>query len=116
MSKITLFIDDFNFSAIIGLLKKERNTPQKVSVSAQIKIDYDKKHLVDYVVLKEIIKNCITKEKFFTIEEALIDVCEKLHKEYNNIRQIDLKISKPDILKDAVVGAKIIKKYKKSNP
>lgn len=107
MPKITLCIENFCFETIIGLLEKERNIPQKVRIDAKITIDYDKKKLVDYVVLSNTIEKTMKEKEFFTVEEALLFTCKKLKKEFKNIKKINLKILKTDILKNAIVGAKI---------
>lgn len=107
MSKITLFIENLHFKAIIGLLKKEREHPQKIRIDANITINYDKNSLVDYAVLSKIIKKTIKKERFFTVEEALLSISEEIKKRFENIEKIELKLSKPNILKNACVGAKI---------
>lgn len=110
MSKITLCIDNLYFEAIVGILEHERNTPQKVCINAQIKIKYSKKKFIDYSILTNMIENTMKEKKFFTIEEALLYISKKLQSEYKNIKQINLKISKPDILQNVIVGAKIKRK------
>jgi dihydroneopterin aldolase len=113
LSKVTICIDDLCFEAIMGLLEKERTTPQKICVNAKITYDYSEKKFIDYAVLSELIRESIKKEKFYTIEETLEYLCKKLQKEFKNIEKINLKISKPDILENRVVGVK--KKLKLKN-
>ncbi|MDR2100616.1 MAG: dihydroneopterin aldolase, partial [Campylobacteraceae bacterium] len=75
--KITLLIEKLEFEAIIGLLEHERQTPQRVEVWAKAEIKYNKKSLIDYALLCNVIKNTIQDGKFFTVEEALLCTCKK---------------------------------------
>jgi dihydroneopterin aldolase len=107
--KITLLIEKFEFETIIGLLEKERETPQRVEVWAKIEIKYKKKLLIDYVVICDIIKNSLQSKKFFTVEEALLHVSKKIAKISPQICRVYLKILKPSILENRLVGAEIDK-------
>jgi dihydroneopterin aldolase len=107
--KITLLIEKFEFEAIIGLLEKERQTPQKVEVWAKIEIKYSKKSLVDYVLICDVIKNSLQSKKFFTIEEALVHISKEIVKISSRICRVYLKILKPSILENRLVGAEIDK-------
>ncbi|MDR2342102.1 MAG: dihydroneopterin aldolase [Campylobacteraceae bacterium] len=110
--KITLLIEKLEFEAIIGLLEKEREKPQKVEVWAKVEINYNKKSLVDYALLCNVIKNTMQNEKFFTVEEALLCICDKISTANPKIKKIFLKILKPEIIENTAVGACIKKKFK----
>ncbi|MDR2790181.1 MAG: dihydroneopterin aldolase [Campylobacteraceae bacterium] len=110
--KITLLIEKFQFEAVIGLLEKERETPQKVEVWAKIEIKYKKKSLVDYALLCDVIKNTMQSGKFFTVEEALLCLCDKISAANPKIKKIFLKILKPEIIENTAVGASIKKIFK----
>ncbi|MFV0481718.1 MAG: dihydroneopterin aldolase [Campylobacteraceae bacterium] len=111
MSKITLHIKDLEFFTIIGILEKERTTPQKVVINAKFKIKYKKDKLVDYVQICELIKETFNKKKFITVEESLLHVSKKLYKNFSLIKNIDIEILKPNALNFAKVGASYTKKY-----
>jgi dihydroneopterin aldolase len=110
--KITLIIDKFEFEAVIGLLESERHTPQKVEICAKVAVKYKKKSMVDYVKIYDTIKDVVQKGKFFTVEQALLNVSKEIGRLNPQIRWIKLKILKPSILKNAVVGGYIKKKFK----
>jgi dihydroneopterin aldolase len=103
--KITLLVEKLEFEAIIGLLEKERETPQKVQIWAAIEIKYKKKSLVDYVLICETIKKVMTESKFFTVEEAVLTLIDKISALNPKIKKIFLKLLKPEIIENTAVGA-----------
>ncbi|MDR1976935.1 MAG: dihydroneopterin aldolase [Campylobacteraceae bacterium] len=105
MSKVTLLVEKLEFEAIIGLLEEERKTPQTVQVWAKVEIKYKKSSLVDYTLICETIKNTITQSKFFTVEEALFALIDKIATINPHIKKIFLKILKPGIIENTAVGA-----------
>ncbi|MDR1007607.1 MAG: dihydroneopterin aldolase [Campylobacteraceae bacterium] len=105
MSKITLLIEKLEFEAIIGLLEKERETPQKVQIWASIEIKYKKESLVDYVLICETIKKVVIESRFFTVEEAILVLIDKISALNPKIKKIFLKILKPEIIENTAVGA-----------
>ncbi|MDR1555354.1 MAG: dihydroneopterin aldolase [Campylobacteraceae bacterium] len=107
--KITLLIEKFELETIIGLLEKEREMPQKVEVWAKIEIRYKKRSLIDYKVICDVIQSSLQSKKFFTIEEALLHISKKIAKISPRICKIYLKILKPSILENRLVGAEINK-------
>lgn len=109
--KITLLIEKLEFETIIGLLEEERKTPQKVEVWAKIEIKYKKNLLVDYAQIVKTIKDVLHEGKFFTVEEALLGLCDKISAINPKIKKIFLKILKPQIIENTAVGACIEKKF-----
>jgi dihydroneopterin aldolase len=107
---ISIIIKNLEFETIIGVLDFEKITPQKVIINCKIKYKYENKYL-DYAKVTEIIKDILTTKKFEVIEDSLNFICSYLKNEYPSIKKIKLEILKPNILKDCIVGAKIIKKY-----
>jgi len=100
---MTIHIEDFKFQCIIGILDFERITPQDVIINLAIEYDYQKK-FINYVDVVEIIENMMKKGKFLLIEDALENINLKLIKEFNTIKSIDLKITKPSILSGCKVS------------
>lgn len=102
---ITVFIKELKFKAIIGLLPFERTKEQKVVVSAFMSSFEDE--FIDYAIACDIIKSTIKQGCFETVEEALNTCALNLKKTFSHLKILKLEISKPNILPDAVVGAKI---------
>ena len=100
---MTIHIEDLKFQCIIGILDFERVTPQDVIINLAIEYDY-KKNFINYADVVEIVKNMMKKNEFLLIEDALESINLKLIKEFNTIKSIYLKITKPSILKGCKVS------------
>ena len=110
MKNYTILIEDLTFKAIIGILEKERNEEQIVVVNS--KIDYeDKKNYIDYAKVCDIIVEIIQNRKFLLIEEAVDEVEKRLKMNFPQMKSLFLSIKKPEILKNALVGVEILRKY-----
>ncbi len=109
-----IYIKNLTFFAIIGLLKSERKTTQKIIINAKIKYKYDKINFINYVDIVDMIKSTIINKKFELLEEALETLAQDIKIKFPQANQIKLKIFKPDILQDCIVGVKIKKNFKKN--
>lgn len=100
-----VFIDDLTFKSIIGILPFERVKKQRVILNISFEYQYNdqRKDFVDYSLVAEDAKKIIKKGKFELIEEALEALHKKLYKKYP-IKNLQIKISKPDILKECIVS------------
>jgi dihydroneopterin aldolase len=107
--KITLLIEKFEFETIIGVLESERIACQKVEVWAKVEIKYNKNFLIDYTTICDVIKDSLQSKKFFILEDALLYISKKIANISPQICRVYLKILKPSILKNRVVGAEIDK-------
>ncbi|MDX1809833.1 MAG: dihydroneopterin aldolase [Sulfurospirillaceae bacterium] len=107
-----IFIEKLTFDAILGILDKERQDTQKITVDAKISYDYTDNEMVDYSQVAQIIEDTIKIKKFYLIEDALEEIVTILKKKFPKIHKIKLKISKPDIINNCVVGAIIKRKLK----
>ena len=107
MYKIT--INNLRFDAILGLLEHEREKPQKVVIDIEIKYNYKKENFIDYSKVVDLTKKVITTKKFQLIEEALDSFIVEIKSKFPQSKEIKLKISKPDILQDCIVGVEIKK-------
>lgn len=98
-------ITNLTFRTIIGILDFERVKPQKVVVDITFEYDYPKKtgEFVDYVKVAKTVKKTMKKQKFGLIEDAIIFLQKKINSKFN-IKNLTLKISKPDILKYCIVS------------
>ncbi len=109
-----IYIENLTFDAILGILPIEREKRQKIVVNAKIQYDYKSDNFIDYVKIIETIKSTIITEKFELLEDALKFLTKELKKKFSCISQIELKISKPDILQECIVAVKIKKNFKKN--
>ena len=101
---MTIHIESLQIDAIIGLLDFEREREQQVSIDLEAVYTYDQKSFINYADLVEMIENQIKKERYLLLEEALLDLKEKISETYPLIEILKLKISKPDILKNCSVA------------
>jgi len=105
-----IIIEDLSFNAIIGVLEEEREKEQLVVVNC--KIDYeDKKNYIDYAIVCEIIQKTIIKGKFKLIEDAIETIENELKEAFPQMKMLYLSIKKPEILKNALVGVEILRKF-----
>lgn len=100
---IKVFIEDFTFSCIIGLLDFERVKPQKIVINAKFSSD----EFIDYAKACAYIKDEFEKEKFLKVEDALIYFQKEFKHNFPSLKYFYMKISKPNILQNAIVGAEI---------
>ncbi len=106
----TIFIEDLTFKAVIGLLEKERNEEQVVVVN--VKIDYEnKKSYIDYAKVTDLIVKIIQEGEFLLIEDAIDEIEKELKNRFLGMKSLYLSIKKPEILKNALVGVEILRKY-----
>ena len=98
---MTITIEGLSFETIIGILDFERQTPQRVIVDCEISYEGE---YVDYAVVRAVIIETMQEEGFGLIEDALALLIPKLHEQFPQINTLRLKIAKPDIFDDCVVG------------
>ena len=101
---MTIHIEDLTFSTIIGILDFERTTPQKIIVNATIDYCYKENHFINYAEVISIIEKEVVKKKYKLLEDALTDIGNILLKQYPQIENIYLKITKPNIIANAKVS------------
>lgn len=101
---MTVQIESFAFDTIIGILDSERTTPQKVIVDIEIDYEYKNGEFVDYAKVCELIRNEIVGGKYGLIEDALEEILPKVLHFSHLISSVKMKITKPNILPDAVVS------------
>jgi len=100
-----VYIEKLTFKAIIGILPFERVKKQKIIIDISFKYTFSKKsdEFIDYSVVSALIKKTMKKKKFKLIEDAILTLEKKIYKEFN-LTNLQIKISKPDILKDCLVS------------
>ncbi len=95
---MTIRIEKLEFETILGMLDKERKTPQRISIDAEITYDYTSRHFLDYAVLASHMERVIQKGKFRLVEEALEALFDSLKENFAQIGTVRITICKPDIL------------------
>jgi dihydroneopterin aldolase len=110
MEKFKVYIKDFKFKAIIGILEKERVSPQDVEIDMEIEY-VDRTKFVDYVKVCELVEDLVKTNRYGLIEDALSEAVEEIKREFENITQIKMLIKKPTILNNALVGVEILRKF-----
>ena len=100
---MTIYVEDLKFQAILGILDFERVTVQDIIINVRINYDYDSE-FINYAEVAELIKSTMIEKKFLLIEDALSELSTKLKKDFSQINQLNLKITKPSILPDCTVS------------
>ncbi len=98
-----IYINDLTFETIVGVLKIERITPQKVIIDVECEYNYNTKYL-NYAEIIKLIQNRMIEQKYEILEVALIDLTRLLKENFKNITSLKIKIIKPDIIKNAKVA------------
>ena len=106
---MTIYVEDLKFQCIIGILDFERVTPQDIIINLSLKYKF-KDDFINYAEIAELIESQMKKKKFLLIEDALKSISKSLKKEFQQIKKIDLKITKPSILPNCKVS--VSQKYK----
>ena len=104
---ISVFVDNLEFDTIIGLLDFERLNSQKICVS----MEFEACEFVDYATVCEITQREFNENKFYKVEDALEYFAIKFKAIYPSLTKFYMKISKIEIVPNAIVGAKILKNY-----
>lgn len=108
---MTIYIEDLTFDAIIGILDNERINPQKVIINCTICYDFKNQDFINYALITKLIEDEMKKGKFLLIENAILEIIDKIKGTFSTISSIKLKISKPNILDNCVVSVALEKKY-----
>jgi len=98
-------INDLTFSCIVGILEHERINEQKVIIDISFEYFYkeDGSNFIDYSQVAALAQNAMENEKFKLLEDAIIFIRKALKTKYE-IKNLKVKISKPDILTNCVVS------------
>ena len=96
-------ISDLTFNCIIGILDFERIKKQKVIINISFEYEYSKDLFIDYSEISALIKKTMKKQKFLLLEDAILYFESLLQNSYK-INKLNIKISKPNILKNCVVS------------
>ena len=101
---MTIHIEELEIVAIIGILHFERVQTQRVIVDVTLDYHYSENQFISYVEIISIIETMIIDKEYRLLEDALSDIQKKILKNYSQISRLNIKISKPDIIKNANVA------------
>ncbi|HIP17786.1 MAG TPA: dihydroneopterin aldolase [Sulfurovum sp.] len=101
---MTIHIESLTFEVIIGLLDFERERPQRVIVDLEASYDYTDANFVNYAEMASDIASELKEKKYKLLEDALLGIKYKLHTDYPQLKKLQLKIAKPDILPECSVA------------
>jgi dihydroneopterin aldolase len=104
---MTIHIEKLKISAIIGILDFERIKTQTVIVDARIEYEYQENQFINYAEVISIIETMIISKEYQLLEDALSDIQQKIVRRYSQINKLHLKISKPNIIKNATVALSV---------
>lgn len=98
-------IENLTFKAILGILPFERENKQKIIVDIYFEYHYSEntKLFIDYSEVVKLIEKTMKKKRFELIEEAIVGLEKKLHQKFQ-LLNLTIKITKPNILKNCIVG------------
>ena len=101
---MTIHIESLTFDVIIGLLDFERDRPQRVIVDLETSYEYSDADFVNYADIVTHIQSELKEKKYTLLEEALLGLKNRLHTNYPQLKCLQIKISKPDILDSCSVA------------
>ncbi|RXK00572.1 dihydroneopterin aldolase [Arcobacter sp. CECT 8989] len=97
-------IEKLTFKCIIGILDFERIKKQRVIIDIFFEYDFlDKGSFIDYSKVAAKVEKTMKEKKFELLEDAIATIEKQLKKKYP-IKNLKIKISKPDILKNCIVS------------
>ena len=98
-------IEKLTFSCIIGIIDFERENEQNVIVDISFEYFFieDGSNFIDYSEVVRYVQNTMKKEKFRLIEDAILSLRKYLKSTYD-IKNLKVKITKPDILPNCIVS------------
>lgn len=106
-----VYIEDFRFKCIIGILDFERRIPQDVIINLKLVYEFNNTDFINYADVAELIKTTMQESKFELIEDALITLFSLLKEKYPNISSLFIKITKPSILENCTVSVSDFQSY-----
>jgi len=97
---------NFECTTIIGLLDIEREIAQKILVELSISYPYTPGEFIDYIKIKDFVCKKLKKEKYYLLEDAIINLAQSLKDTFKTITKVDIKLTKPTIINDGTVALK----------
>jgi len=101
---MTIHIEALEFDVIIGLLDFERDRPQRVIIDLETSYEYSDRNFINYADMVFLIQKELKEKRYALLEEALLGLKERLYTAYPQLKTLQLKIAKPDILEECSVA------------
>ncbi|NOZ90849.1 MAG: dihydroneopterin aldolase [Epsilonproteobacteria bacterium] len=101
---MTIHIEELTIDTIIGILDFERTSKQTVIVETKINYNYTENSFIDYSIVINMIENLLIQREYKLLEDAIEEIGETILRDYPQVVSLYLKISKPDIIKNARVA------------
>jgi dihydroneopterin aldolase len=99
-----IHIEALTTNVIIGLLDFEREHTQRVIIDLNADYDYSQENFIDYADIVLLIEQELKAKRYKLLEEALLGLQNVLITAYPQIKTLELKIAKPDILPQCTVA------------
>ncbi len=102
---LKIYIENLTFDCIIGILDFERVEEQTVvlNISFEYFFEEDGSNFIDYSEVVAYVENSMKSNKFKLIEDAILSLRKYLKSTYD-IKNLKIKISKPNILPNCIVS------------
>lgn len=99
---MTIEVENLTFKCIVGILDFERKK-QRVIINLSFDYSFSENNFIDYAEVVNLVKKTMKENKFELLEDAIITINKLLEDSYC-VKNIKLKISKPNILKNCIVS------------
>jgi dihydroneopterin aldolase len=98
-------IEELTFNCIIGILDFERVTEQKVIITLSFEYYFETNgsNFIDYSKVASYVETSMKENKFSLIEDAILSIRKNLKESYD-MKNLKVKISKPNILPNCIVS------------
>jgi dihydroneopterin aldolase len=96
-------ISDLTFKCIIGILDFERIKKQIIVINLSFEYNFSNDDFINYAEVATLVEKTIKKEKFLLLEDAILHLETLLNNTYK-INNLNIKISKPNIIKNCIVS------------
>jgi 7,8-dihydroneopterin aldolase/epimerase/oxygenase len=102
---MTIYIKELEINVIIGILEQEKDIAQRLIVDLEASYDYKQgKPFVNYADIAELITIELASGQYGLLEDALIGLKNKVCDNFPQISRLFIKLTKPDILSNCLVG------------
>ena len=110
----SIFIEQLQTQAVIGVYDFEKVSPQPLIFDIEMGVDLVKAmnsdnldDTVDYAAVSQHIRDWLETHQFELLEAMLESLIASLWASFPAIQTLDVKVSKPQAVADAVVGLKV---------
>ena len=106
-----IYIKDLRVQAIIGILDFERQKSQLIVANIVIKYKKNNEQFINYADVASKIEWLLIGNKYKLLEDALSDIIDTIYNDFNQIKSIKLRLDKPQILNNCIVGVELLRKF-----